>query len=106
MKDGKENTVLFWNAQNWSCIAERRGTHTALENRDVDGATATGKIPVQKGNKLNPNSACSSCSSTYHNIAIPYDVTPYLKVQCGMNTRISRISKCKLQNTRSTSAFI
>lgn len=106
MKDGKENVVVFQNAQNWSCMAERKGTCTALENRDVAYATATGKIPGQKRNKLNPNNSCISCSSTYHNTAIPYYAMPYLKVQSGMNTRISSISKYKLGNTRSTSAFI
>lgn len=85
MKGGKENIILFWNAQNWSCMAERKGTYTALENRDVACATATGKIPGQKRNKINSNNACISCSSTDHNVAIPYYAVPYLKVQCGMN---------------------
>lgn len=93
MKDGKENIILFWNAQNWSCMAERNGTYTALENRNVACTTATGKIPGQKWNKLNPDNVCISSSSTHHNVAIPYYAMPYLKVQCGMNTRISSISK-------------
>lgn len=84
----------------------KKRTCTALENRDVACAAATGKIPGQRENKLNPNNACISCSSTYHNTAIPYYAMPYLKAQRGMNTRISSISKCKLGNTRSTSAFI
>lgn len=76
MKDGKENIVVFWNAQNLSCMAERKGTCTALENRDVACTTATDKIPDQKGNKLNSDNAGISCSSTHHNIAILYYAIP------------------------------
>lgn len=63
-KDSKENTAVFWNAQNWWCMPERKETFTALENRGIDCATATGKIPGQKGSKSNPRNACTSCSCT------------------------------------------
>ena len=86
-KDGKENTIMFWNAQNWCCMAERKETSTALENRDVACATATDKIRGQKGNKLNPKNACIFCSRTGHvsvrrerafrNICRPYHTIPY-----------------------------
>lgn len=64
-KDGKENTIIFWNAQHSCCMAEeRKEPSTALEKRDVACPTDIGKIPGQKGNKLNPKDARISCSST------------------------------------------
>lgn len=59
MKDSKENIM-----------GERKGIYMALENRDVACATATSKIPGQKGNKLNPNNACTPAPS--HTITQQY----------------------------------
>lgn len=61
-QDGKENMLTLWNAQNWCCMAERKKNVLFEEHRDIVCATATGKFPGKKGNKLNPKNALICCS--------------------------------------------
>lgn len=108
--------------------AERKAAPTALENRDVVCATATGKIAGQQGNKLNPKNACISCCRTGdrsagrerafrniwqldHTITVPYHTIlyctiPYTTVLCLKNVRIWSVSTEKLGDAKSPSVFV